>query len=238
MEEIIFVGGISYSGKSTFCRKIAEKNPDCRYFELDAIFQMLADNRPYFLRLIGRHDPKLYKGITKKFKRAGISDPHDQLTLFANMMFELGKEQEFTDLQNMCELIHLADQLKKINSNESVLIDGSLINAYSRVTVYNQLKKSVGSSADLDRLKKMIIFMDFGLEKSIERYRANPRKPGALKWSEEFITKMYHGQELPKPNEIPNCHVLIAKDEKALDEIIEVTYKGNQQDSLPALANI
>ena len=224
MKHLVFVSGLQYSGKTSFCNKLELIN-DKKYFhiELDKSFDYLTFHRDVFVNIIKDKDRELYNKIRKLAKKASaetdekVETKHDQITLFANYLFSQGKQREFQMLQSGCAIVYATRRIKSFNNGEVPLIDGVLINRFSRKVDYAALQESC-NIPNLDEIQKTIVHFNLGLEESLKRYGEGKRvEKKSMICTEDTIKRYYDSQEIPSNDEFPNLEVLLIKREKDID---------------------
>jgi tRNA uridine 5-carbamoylmethylation protein Kti12 len=229
MNKLIFVGGLQLSGKTNFAHNLASKDKDkYTHTEMDGLYDDLAQNRYFFMKLIKKYHRERYKEIKNFAKQFNITDRSDQLTFYANYMIKTGQLKKFDVLQGMTSYLYAGELIKKMDNNIVPILDGPIVNKSTRKSIYNCLTASMGN---IDGVSKLIIYLDLGLDLSLERLKTTKRKKLASMSppTEELIRKSYEYQELPEKDEMPNLDVLIIKNEEEIGSAIEQVANGSEK---------
>ena len=227
MKGIIFVGGIQYSGKSSFCKKLESVDKKFRHIAMDDAYWHLGHNREVFLNIIKKDNRDLFKKIMKLGKKCNVEGKENIMTLFANYMIHEDRYSEFQTLHKRCALLYTGSRISNLD-DVVPLMDGLMINHISRKFTYCALKDSLNYKIDLDKLKKLIVFFDIGLEKSLLRYKSNTRQNNPhIEINEKIITETYHSQSLPSKDEFPNLDVLVINNEADIHSSIKYVLDSN-----------
>jgi hypothetical protein len=222
MRSLIFVGGLQYSGKTTLCKTLNSSDSKYKHLALDDSYEYIALHRDVFMNIIKKDNRDLFSKIKKLGKKCGIEGKADQMTLFANYMIKENRFDEFSELHRKCTLLYTGSLLSRIEDNEVPMIDGIMVNKVSRKTTYNSLKSSI-TKENIDDSKKLIVYFNFGLKKSLERFKsANREEKKSMLCNEDTITSTYTSQELPVPGELPNLNeVWIINNESDINESVK-----------------
>jgi hypothetical protein len=224
MKNLIFVGGLQYSGKSSFCKKLEESDAKkYKHFELDSAYNHLVFHGDVFLDLIERYLPDTHIHIKELGKKRDIVGP-DQIALFANYMNSIGHFKEFDQLTGGCSVLYTGESITK-TENEIALIEGVFANKSTRKLVYNLLGASMDeceNKIDLNSVNKLFVYFNLGPELSLERFRANPSKiKESMILSEAMIKQTCTDQEIPTSSEFPNLEVLVIENLDAVESAIK-----------------
>ena len=223
MESLIFVGGIQYSGKSYFARSLEASYPSrYKHIELDGLLEHLTQRREVFLGLIKRYDRDLYRQIEYAGRQLGIKGDYDLLTLFANYMIQEGRFSEFENIQQLYVLLYASVKIRGSKKGIIPIIDGAFTNNGSRSIVYQTLRAAFGERIPLDKLQKLFVYFNLGLDLSLERFKQSRREEKkSLRWSEDLVRRTYRGQEIPEPSELSNLEVIVINNLEELERITE-----------------
>jgi len=219
---MIFVGGLQYSGKSTFCRKISEYNPRIAYISFDDVFSRISTNGHEFISLLKDVNRDVYTNVKKLGKKCEIDDENIILGVYARLMQEAGKFKEFEKLTQDCALLKTKKMISSFDNSKIPVVDGLFINECTRKVFYGYLRNSLKNNLNLDEMKKILIYFDLGLDVSLERFNIADRpKDQAIIWTEDMVKRAYQNQEIPTPTELPNLELMILKSQKDIDECFE-----------------
>ncbi len=211
MENLIFVGGLQYSGKSYFATSLETSHSSTyKHIGMDDLCEHLTQRREVFMGLIKRYDKNLHKQIDNLGRELKIKGDCNLLTLFANYMIEEGRFDEFENMQQLYVLLYASEIMKGLKKGITPIVDGAFINKFSRHVAYQTLKAAFGKKIPLDELQKLFVYFNLGLGLSLERFKDNRREgASALRWNEALVRRTFKEQEIPKPNELPNLEVAV-----------------------------
>lgn len=214
MKGLILLGGIPYSGKTTFGKRLGEstgwgvqsvdtimeafyKNPDL----MEQVVKLYSKGSPTpddkrILRQARRHGRVIKEDAYKWYLEEGMRNPgtrawadiHVYTFFLASISMGGGPE----------------------------IFEAMLHNPDSRTITYNLLSMMLEDvkGIHLDEVPKKLVYFDKGLELSLLRQTILPAREGRefLKSSETFIRKAYAEQQPPAEGELPNTEVLMISD--------------------------
>jgi hypothetical protein len=225
MKNLIFVGGLQYSGKSSFCKRLEENDAKkYKHLELDSAYDHLVFHKDAFLNLIEKHFPDVHTFIKELGEAHNVSGV-DRIDLFVGYMKKQNQFKELSNFLGRCSVLYSGECIAK-TEHEIALLDGSFVNTGSRVVVYSLLRDAMNkdkeNKMDLDSVNKLFVYFNLGLKLSLERFRANPSKTKeSMILSEEKIKQTYEAQELPTHSEFPNLEVLVLENPDAVEAAVE-----------------
>ena len=224
MDRLIFVGGIPYSGKSHFGRRLqTDYFPKYQHLETDELVEQLIHRRQIFMGIVEQYYKKVYRQIRALGDANGITGDYDLATFFAAYMKQEGRFSEFSILLELCACrygaeIILESDIKLPNSGLVPVIDGSFTGRSSRSIMYQELKDTLGTRLPLDEMQKLFVYFDIGLEVSLERLKGGQRaeKKSLVGLTEGLVSQISAAQEIPTIDEFPNLEVAVIRN---FDEI-------------------
>jgi hypothetical protein len=80
-------------------------------------------------------------------------------------------------------------------------------------------------SCELDDVRKLLVYFDLGLDRSLQRFVKNPMRKKYSITTEEMIIDAYSKQELPTDGEFPNMETLIVSNEDNLGSVRDYILK-------------
>ncbi len=222
MENLIFVGGLQYSGKSYFARNLEKSRPSrYKYIGVDELCEQLTQRRDVFMGLIKRYDKDLHGQIENLGRQMNVRGDCNLLTLFANYMIEAGRFGEFEDMQQLYVLLHASEIMVGLKKGVTAVVDGAFTNKISRQVAYQTLRVAFGRKVPIDELRKLFIYFNLGLDLSLERFRKDGREgKSALRWDEALVRRTFKEQEIPATNELPNLEVAVINNPDELEQIV------------------
>lgn len=84
-----------------------------------------------------------------------------------------------------------------------------MLNVFSRWIIFYSFVTAMNSQEKFDNLKKTFLYLDFGLDTSLDRFERNPLRNQSLNTNREAIIKNYNSQEYPTIDEAKNLEVRI-----------------------------
>jgi len=219
MKSLIFLGGLQYSGKSYFARNLESSYPSkYKHIEMDGLCEYLTKRREVFMGLIKGYDRSLYRQIKSFGRQFKIKGDYDLLTLFANYMVQEERFDEFGKIQQLYILLYASKKMVGLNEEVTPMIDGAFTNKLSRSIMYQTLQATFGKRISLDKLQKLFVYFNLGLNLSLERFRKYKREEiKSLKLSEDLVERTFREQEIPTPYEFPNLEVIVINNSDELE---------------------
>jgi adenylate kinase family enzyme len=220
MESLILVGGLQYSGKTTFCRQL-EKQGNGKYLhiECDAVAKYTAEHKDVLMGLIRKYDERMY-GVMKKFARQKGLDDAQSIDLLLDIAIEEGKLQNFKNIHDTCGVIYIADRIGTLHNGIQPVIEGLMPTRESRRTVYEILKKNLADKLQLDTIRKLFVYFNTRLETSLQRFSTHGGVKNDMITTANKIRETYYTQELPIHGELPNMDVLTITNEDQIGSAI------------------
>lgn len=206
MKNLIFVGGLQYSRKSTLCKDLARLGKG-RYIHIDpdTNYDYVASHEDVLKRQIKRFSPMYSDEIDALSQDFTL----DRMKAVAEAH---GRLQDLDNVIDICATMRTADIISGIGANKSPIIESLFINRDCRSNVYNLLKE-YSSGISLDDTKKLLIYFDLGLQLSLQRFIKNPTRDKSSITTRKLIIDSYNMQELPTNDEFPNLETLIISSE-------------------------
>lgn len=239
------VGGVPYSGKTYFCQRFQERDPQLfPYLETDKLFEAACTDGEVFFRFL----PFIARGINdivqSAFQAQGIAAPEDQLREFDKHMIGTNQKVLLIALKMSVAYAYTAEELMRTDTEASPVFDHLFANIGLRRAFYGHLNRlhmmlsetngiaplgvDIGnypfrddSPYNLDRVRKVLVYLNPGLDICLQR-RRDPAtiRSDADQITEQFIQQAYQAQELPYQGELANLEVFIIDEisrEKTVD---------------------
>jgi len=224
MERLTFVGGMPYSGKSTLCERLVESDPSrYKHIEIDALFDEVGRKGEPFFKYLQIINPEAHKGLKVLAVKDGLFDPDKQVFNIGRTMVEGGGQDNWWSLLQNVALCYGMDIAR---NHGNPIFEGLFANRDERAAEIYRLMQEISSklpdSPNLDDIDKSIIFMNFGKELSLERFRQGRAKQySLLQVSEPYIMKIAEKQEVPSEGEFPNFHVHVISSDEDLEDCLK-----------------
>jgi len=228
MKRIITVGGLQFSGKSTFCDNLQKQsNGQYRHIDADVISSRLATNGESFFRYCHYLNPQFTDQILKSFEKQGIYDKQRQLLNYGAWVIRDEGVRLWERILGEITAISIAEQLQRTSASPIIEVLG--INKAARQGLYERMyawtKHKFGGEQVAEQIKDMpktIVFFDQGLDTSLGRFALGRKKPNSiLKCSRELIEKTYQEQEVPTDGEVPNTENIIITNVNQVQPVLE-----------------
>ncbi len=222
MKDLVLVGGIPYSGKSYFCRKLVEGS-EGRFVDLglDTLYNKLRDDPATFRKCMRLLPPEFKESCWIRNDGIDIKD-------LAIVTMKLGGRQFFTLFMQQLENAYLIDEMSRVGGKVPVT-ESLFYNREVRENFYEGMKELMEMMDEtgtahyeigLDSARKILVYFDVGVEACERRMMAAPRMGGEAE--EEMAIRAAHSrQEIPSPGELPNLEVIVVKDESEVDKALE-----------------
>jgi hypothetical protein len=225
MQNLILVGGIAYCGKSTLCEKLHAKDKErFPHIEFDRLFDEISHDGEKFFKYLKIVKPMFHNAVKVQCAKDGILDPNQQLQLYSDLAVKLGILQQFGMMIEEVGVAYLADLLA--DSKESPVTEGLFVDKGGRQRMYQELKSRYThfkeqDSPELDEVRKLLVFFNLGLRKSLKRLRKGRKKQfESITSNERIIREQYQRQEPPEKDELPNLEVMIITDPTKVDQYV------------------
>jgi site-specific DNA-adenine methylase len=114
---------------------------------------------------------------------------------------------------------HIVDRLAD-DSDKTPVIETLLLNKVMRQALFSSYLEMIevkDSSFDLLASPKTLVYLDPGLDVSLDRYNSNPERPMV---NDQVIELTHSQQELPVASELPNLEVVIPHSESEIADFI------------------
>jgi len=214
MKKLVIVGGLQYGGKSGFCRDIEEKTKGkYRRFTLDDSYTFLnTKGRGTALKLIEKTNPELHAKIVEAGWKNAVWGDAERFTMYARSRIEAGKRHDLDMMMNFYSMVYTTNLMIEAGDEVIPILDGVFINKVSRDLTYQTLRNLLKDHINLDDAKKVLVYLDMGLETSLLRYNLSGRPTSQVMECTKDTIRTTHGiQELPEQDELPNLEVMILK---------------------------
>ncbi|MBI2101322.1 hypothetical protein HYT53_01815 [Candidatus Woesearchaeota archaeon] len=219
MENLMLVGGIPYSGKSYLCDAIKQRNPKYKILGIDSIhdkleeepekfFESLQKFYPAILQQFGISTPSAGKRDLNKLKYAVITAVGKDGKTFWNQLF-----QQAVNSYIVSELSHIGGEIPVI---ESLLHDR--VRRRMLFESLSEMAEIMGFNLGLDETKKMLVYLNLGLDVSLKRHSRNTQKREIV--DERVIHLIHRTQEIPKNEEFPNLEVVVLQNESEVSAFV------------------
>ena len=86
---------------------------------------------------------------------------------------------------------------------------------------YTEMIDIMHAGIDLKAAKKTLVYLDLGIEVSLQRFRNGTSKKPLV--NERVILNTYQTQQIPTSREFPNLEVIVLRNEEQVREFIEGT---------------
>ena len=207
-------------GKSTLSRKICE-NRGYQYVGFDDCFDyLLLENIPLLMAKLNKCNKPLCDRIIKFGKKAGCRTKSDCFKMFYNAFVPTEHKQISENVIAPCVMLYAIDS--KVQDNGSLpVLDGVWADKGTRKHLRDFFLQ-YAPKLNFDSIRKLMIYLDLGLDVALERYRRNDRTLRHSIFLDEEKIKYMHGlNQPPASDEMPNFEVLIINDEKKLDYALQ-----------------
>jgi len=205
MKRIIMVGGLQYSGKTTFCRHIENDNDRVKYISLDDISKKFYSDDDLLFNTIKKYD---------------MADDLVKISESKNM-----NDSEFhEECAKICSLLHISREIIMPNNNKisTYLIDGIFYNKATRALLLNSLEYRLNEFEKLDSFDKKFIYFDLGLDLSLNRHeKYNYKRNNSLECTKEYIANTYSSQEIPTNDELKGVEIKIIRNQSDYNKELE-----------------
>lgn len=221
MKDLILIGGIPYSGKSYFCRKLVEKDPD-RFIDLglDKLYGELAADTNMFSHCYGLLPAELKKYIKVDSK---TQFKFEELKKYIS---DLTGDTAFWQLY-MQQIVNvlLIERLSKAGKGVVPVIESLFHDRNVRSGLYLGLKDlkemmdKEGHEYDVNLypVNKTLVYFDTSLHICLERFEQAPEQ----EMSREAVEFAYSVQELPSIDEMPNLTIVLVRDENNIEKLVD-----------------
>lgn len=235
MKEMILIGGIPCSGKSFLTNRLIRNNPKT-YVNLgiDIIYDYIEANSRKFFMYLNILNPDLIENLGINFKKDKIKKLNAKKKILKNYLNENGIGHYWEKLLQGSGNIYFAEKLLNLDNSNKAVVESLFLNRRDRTEGHLAFKEYMGIvhslksqeifplEKNLDNVKKTLIYLNLGLEVSLERFYNSQNLSSML--SKELILHAYEHQEIPLSNELPNLEVVLLESQKQIDDFF-VSYK-------------
>ncbi len=247
--EIIFLGGVTCSGKSTFGAEVYKKMPE-RYvhLDMDATFKGIVRDGTQFFKYFKMWNRMDHDKVKTGMAANGIFDSNDQLKALM-MAMRLSDPKGFLKLTQGVAYMALAYQMVQ-TKEQTPLLEMNFTTVDMRRSHYNDLKLFLEQAEknenvpkeeqmDLDGMKKKLFYFDVGEDSAIAhlRMRALPNERHRPEIA-IMIMNGYESQEVPTDGELPNLSVQILRTDIEVRECLEDLVAKAIESSQPLHQNL
>ena len=225
MKSLIMLGGIPYSGKSSLGERIrARWEGRCTYINFDRLFHETASRGEIFFKYLEGLNKQVHDSVVLGSLKNGVGEKDEMLKDFARAV--ISKEQGLETFQFLLQsvaLVYLADRLRELDTG--VVVEGRFTNRKNRQGTYEQIKSNLARfsyTPNLDEVQKVFLFINLGLNNSLERYKkGRTNSYASICTSEKEIRGQYSVQSIPSSKELPNLDVIVISSAKEVNSAVE-----------------
>ena len=209
--KLVLVSGIQYSGKSMFCRDLADRCPLLHHIEMDEGVEAV-QNMNLIARLLHAYRPGMYQNERRKFQKKGVQLTNRQLaqTLLAYVASHEGAEA-LLELYHLCGWLVVGERVRICWQKRSVpMVDAVIPSRFARGFCCESIGHVVGER-QMRRAHKLLVYFNFGIDYSLKQLRKSPQRPEKhTHVDSKEIMAAFSEQQLPEARELPNCkHVIV-----------------------------
>ncbi|MBI2661325.1 hypothetical protein HYX09_03590 [Candidatus Woesearchaeota archaeon] len=230
MERLLMVGGVPYSGKTYFCRRLKETDPG-RYLDLgfDRVLDLLQRDPQEFFNCFGFMEPLL--GQIRQMPSIGealrVEYPGARQEALKGALIKMRAGDLWMGILKQEALVYISEKVLNAGDDSVPMVESLLYTEAVRMLFYQSLKdwlemlqssesaRPTSRYFDIDRARKTLIYLDFGLEAALARYaKEKDRKPGV---DGGTIFDIHSQQQIPDAGEWPNLEVIVIRDQVQFD---------------------
>ncbi len=224
MQELMLVGGIPYSGKSYLCKSLVERNPNnCIYLGLDNLHEKMDADPMLFFRSLALFYPQIIRQIGMDPNSLSKSNLQERKVFLEELFTKHAGRQSWISVVQQAVNAYIVSQLKLAGSKVPII--ESLLHDLERRSMffesYADMIDVMHAGIDLVAAKKTLVYLDLGIEVSLQRFRDDPSKRPLV--NERVILYTYQTQQIPASHEFPNLEVIVLRNKEQVREFIEGT---------------
>lgn len=222
MQELMLVGGIPYSGKSYLCDSLVERRPEkYTYLGLDNLHEKMDSDPLLFFRNLALFYPQIICKIGMDPNNLNRYNLQERKSFLKGLFTAQFGEQSWILVVQQAVNAYAVSQLKQ--SGSKVPIIESLLHDLEKRRMffdsYGEMIDIMRAGIDLNSAKKTLVYLDIGIEVSLQRLRSDTSKRPLV--NERVIRYAYENQKIPKSSEFSNLEVIVLKSEQQVKEFLE-----------------
>jgi len=234
MHEIIFVGGLPYSGKTTLCNRLAQTDTD-RFWNMnyDDTWEEIEKDPRRLCTYLHTLSPQ----IMTSWEIDLVNDTGTVIAERVSRMKRLAHKQGgllmWTQFINLATNTYLLTEMLKLDNTQVPIIESLFVDLDMRVSYYAAMSEALElldesssyngpliTSDELDQTKKTFVYLNPGLDACLTRFATGP-SPIFGRANEPVIKHLHSQQQIPAKGDFPNLDVVIIQDETEISTFVE-----------------